>query len=152
MDEEPRSVVAAQAGMRNSNLSDIAYADYQFSSGRSAHLEVCWLDPDKSARLDVFGETGVLSIDDSRHGSSLAVKPFSVSRNAQGKPSVSRGDERPIAFDDEEPLKAEIGAFIDAVTTGKTFETSAQRGVAVLRALAMADDAARSRSEQNVLA
>lgn len=151
MQEEPQSAVAAQA-CRNGSLSDVGYADFAFSDGRSAHVEVCWLDPEKSARLDVFGEQGVLTLNDSRAGSSLTLKPFSVGVDSLGKPKVSRGEELSIAFGDEEPLKAEICAFIDSVQAGRTSETSARQGVAVLRALAMADQALMNRVGLRALA
>ncbi len=47
-------------------LGDFAYADFAFADGRSAHIEVSWLDPDKSSRIDVFGSEGTLTFVDSR--------------------------------------------------------------------------------------
>jgi len=152
MGEEPVNVVAAQTACRNANISDVAYADYGFGSGRTAHLEVCWLDPEKSARLDVFGERGVLTLTDSRDGSTLTHKPFSITQDQRGAPLVVRGEERHISFVEEEPLKLEVKAFIDLVRAGKPVETSARHGIAVLRALAMADEASQKRVERGALA
>lgn len=151
MDEEPQSVVAAQTSSRG-RLSDVAYADFSFSEGRSAHIEVCWLDPEKSARLDVFGEHGVLTFVDSRVGSSLTRKGFSVATDDLNRPFVSRGEEQSVAFGDEEPLKAEICAFVEAVRSGTPAETSARKGVAVLRALTMADQALKGGAALRALA
>lgn len=151
MGEEPQSAVAAQA-RRKGTLSDVAYAEFSFSDGRSAHIEVCWLDPEKSARLDVFGDEGVLTLSDARAGSSLTLKPFSVGVDSLGKPKVSRGEEVSIEFGDEEPLKAEMRAFLDSVQAGRPSETSAQQGVAVLRALVMADQALMKRVDLRALA
>ena len=66
MGEEPRSVLSAQTASMIAEISDVAYADFQFSNNRSAHIEVCWLDPEKSARLDVFGAHGVITLKDAR--------------------------------------------------------------------------------------
>jgi UDP-2-acetamido-3-amino-2,3-dideoxy-glucuronate N-acetyltransferase len=151
MGEEPLSVVAAQSAMTSTKLCDITYADFEFSGDRSAHLEVCWLDPDKAARLDVFGDTGVLTVEDGRNGCSLIAKSFSVSVNAAGIPSISRGESRKVDFEADEPLKAEIVAFIEAVRTKRPFETSARHGVEVLKALSLAEEAARSGSEHRAM-
>ena len=147
MGEGPIGVAAAQTHARDAAISDLAYADFEFSRGRSAHIEVCWLDPEKSARLDVFGTTGVMTLTDSRNGSSLTVKPVAISSDQHGRPVATRGEEINIAFGDGEPLEAEILAFIDSIATGKLAETNARRGVAVIEALAMADAAARKRAE-----
>jgi UDP-2-acetamido-3-amino-2,3-dideoxy-glucuronate N-acetyltransferase len=142
MQGPPLRASASQASRAN-GLSDIAYADYTFSGGRSAHIEVCWLDPEKSARLDLFGERGVLTFCDSRAGGSLILKPLSIQSDGLGPPSISRGEERMVPFSGEEPLRAELRAFVDCVQKGKPVESSARHGIAVLRALEMADDSER---------
>jgi UDP-2-acetamido-3-amino-2,3-dideoxy-glucuronate N-acetyltransferase len=151
MGDLPRAVVAAQSS-RGGGLADVAYADFEFAGGRSAHLEVCWLDPERSARLDVFGDAGALTLADARTGSVLTRKQFSTTTDGSGGPVVTRGEESPVPFDDEEPLKAEVRAFIECVRTGKPSESSARDGVAVLEALAMADEASAKRPELRALA
>jgi UDP-2-acetamido-3-amino-2,3-dideoxy-glucuronate N-acetyltransferase len=152
MGEEPRSAVAAQGYARDAVLCDAAYADFHFARGRSAHIEVCWLDPDKSARLDVFGTRGVLTLTDSRKGSSLALKPVTIAKSERGLPLAIRGEERNVEFERTEPLQAEILAFADSIRTGVRPQTDARQGIAVLRALTMADDAARRQVELQALA
>jgi UDP-2-acetamido-3-amino-2,3-dideoxy-glucuronate N-acetyltransferase len=141
--EEPRAAVSAQASAKNTGISDVGYADFEFSRGRTAHVEVSWLDPERSAQLDVFGTRGVLSLADSRKGSSLTLKPFALSKDQRGAPVAIRGEEQNVDFDNEEPLRVELQAFVDSIVTGKPAETDAKQGIAVLRALSIADDAAR---------
>jgi len=143
MDHEPTHVTAAQTARQTGNLADVAYADFTFPFGRSAHIEVCWLDPEKSARLDVFGSSGVVTLNDSRAGSVLTVRPLTVKSDQAGKLTVRRGEELNIHVDEVEPLKAEINAFVEAVVIRKPAETDAWQGVRVLQALAMAEDSAR---------
>jgi len=152
MGEEPSGVLASRTMGRNVELSDLVYADYEFSHGRSAHVEVCWLDPEKSARLDVFGTRGVLTLTDARQGSTLVVKPIELGKDARGAPVVTRGEEQRVKVDEEEPLAAELSAFIKSVETGVSAETDAEQGVAVLRMLSMADDAAIRRLELRAFA
>lgn len=152
MNEEPEWVVAAQAASGHAELSDVAYADFEFSEGRSAHLEVNWLDPEKSARLDVFGTRGVITLIDSRKGGSLTLKPTTITDDSRGMPVVLRAQEQNIDFAAEEPLRSEIIAFIDSVKTGMPAETNARQGVSVLNALAMAEEAACRQAKLRALA
>jgi UDP-2-acetamido-3-amino-2,3-dideoxy-glucuronate N-acetyltransferase len=150
--EEPRSVISAQTFARDNNICDVAYADYEFSGGRSAHVEVCWLDPDRSARLDIFGTRGVVCLSDSRNSSAVTLRPFKISQNEQGSPIAIPGEPEDVAFDPGEPLKLELKAFIDSITTGRKAETDATQGVAVLKALYMADITASQRVNERVIA
>jgi len=152
MGEEPLAATGAQTSSRDVETSDVAYADFEFDGGRSAHVEVCWLDPEKSARLDVFGTKGVLTLTDSRSGSSLVLKSLAVANDEHGRPFATRGEEQTIEVEKAEPLMAEILAFVDSIHSGKPSETDAQQGVSVLRALSMADDAARKNVRLRALA
>lgn len=149
MGSEPLAAVASHGAIGAARLSDVAYADYIFTNGRTAHVEVSWFDPDKTARLDVFGDGGVLTLIDSAASSSLWLKRFSIVDDEDKTPSVQRGEERQVEFLDEDPLKLEMEAFVAMLRTGKSTETSARQGIAVLKALSMADEAAR-RVEQGV--
>lgn len=140
MGEEPVAVSAAQTAFRSPKMSDVAYADFQFSGGRTAHIEVCWLDPQKSARLDVFGSAGVLTLEDSRQGTSLRLTRCGVSPD--NALAVWRNEPEPIPIETIEPLKAELQAFLKSMATGQPSETDAEEGLAVIRSLKMADDAA----------
>jgi UDP-2-acetamido-3-amino-2,3-dideoxy-glucuronate N-acetyltransferase len=137
MGSEPVAARAALSARRIGTPSDVAYADFEFSDNRSAHVEVCWLDPEKSAQLDIFGEDGVITFRDSRHESSLQLRRFSIVTGPRG-PQVARGDEAQIPFERREPLVAEIQAFLDAVGSGKPFPSTAAQGAVVLRSLTMA--------------
>jgi|ERR1700694_2595273 len=144
MGEEPQAVGSARSSTGESRVADAAYADFRFSRGRSAHIEVCWLDPNKSARLDIFGSKGLLTLEDSRTGSSLTLTPC----GKDDASSQKTWKQPPVAIDvvQHEPLHAEIAAFLDSVTSGRPAETDGREGVAVLKALAMADRAAFSKS------
>jgi len=148
--EEPLGATSAHTHGRGTSNSDVAYADFEFSRGRSAHIEVSWLDPDKSARLDVFGRYGVLTLEESRREARLTLKPFTISTDEYDKPIVMPGQEQRINIDSREPLQIELGAFIDWIASGKPAETDARQGVAVLRALAMADEKASQQVVQEV--
>lgn len=139
---EVTGVRSAQCGRYAEGIWDAAYADFSFADGRSAHIEVCWLHPEKTARLEVLGSEGVITLDDGRAGSKLVLHPCGVRRQDDGQPQIWRQDPREIEVAAGEPLRAEIEAFLEAARTGTPAPTDAREGLAVLRALTMADEAA----------
>lgn len=135
--EEPVSVQRSQAAFVREGISDFVYADYRFQNGSSAHIEVSWLDPDKTARVDVFGSEGTLTFRDSREGATLTLTPCGDKADARGGRELWRGDTRALDIPSGEPLRLEIQAFCDAIATGKRVPTDGDEGLAVVRALAM---------------
>lgn len=140
---EPVRACAATSGHLAPDICDMAYADFEFEGGRSAHIEVGWLDPQKSQRLDVFGTDGVITLEDSRSGANLRVSPCGVRSDDFGSPRVWREDSYSVQTEVGEPLRREIEAFLRSADAGVPAETDAEAGVKVLRALAMADAGAR---------
>ncbi len=138
---EPERATGLQTACRTNEIWDAAYADYVFANGATAHIEVGWLDPHKSARMDVFGSAGVLTLEDSRAGSSLLFTPCGA-RGGESGLAVWRGEPAQLDVEPQEPLKAELQAFVASVVTGRAAETDGNEGIAVLRMLKMADEAA----------
>jgi len=134
---EPVSVERSQSSFVREGICDFAYADYRFENGCSAHIEVSWLDPEKSQRVDVFGSEGVLTFCDSREGARLLLTPCGDKADARGGRELWRGEPLALAVPAGEPLRLEIQAFCDAVEHGRTIPTDGNEGLAVVRALAM---------------
>ncbi len=143
MGTEPQFVTGARTRRPNTILSDGAYADYDFGNGRLAHVEVCWLDPDKSWRLDVFGTSGILTLTDSRQGSTLSLIRCGASTKRGEEFQVWRQPPEYIDLPQQEPMRAELLAFVDAIRSGGSSQTDGREGLAVLRAMEMADRASR---------
>ena len=121
-------------------LGDFAYADFAFADGRSAHIEVSWLDPDKSSRIDVFGSEGTLTFIDSREGPTLTLTPCGDRLNARGEPELWRGETINIELPGGEPLGLELEAFCRAIRGARDIiPTDGREGLEVVRALAMVD-------------
>ncbi|HZZ65316.1 MAG TPA: hypothetical protein VFE17_07455, partial [Candidatus Baltobacteraceae bacterium] len=121
-------------------LGDFAYADFAFADGRSAHIEVSWLDPDKSSRIDVFGSQGTLTFVDSREGGALTLTPCGDRLDARGVPELWRGEAERIPLTPGEPLRLELEAFCQAIRAGTAAPTDGREGLEVVRALAMVDE------------
>lgn len=135
--EAPLAVTGASSAFVQAQIADFAYADLTFTRRRSAHIETSWLDPDKSSRLDVFGETGVLRLIDSREGASLTLTPCGTRYDDFDRPQLWRDEPRAVAFTPAEPLAAEIRAFIDAVENSTHPITDGENGLAVVKVLSM---------------
>ena len=135
--EVPQTVRGMLSGFVRPAIADFAHADLQFTHGRSAHIEVTWLDPEKTSRLDVFGSKGVLSFIDAREGARLTITPCGDREDERGQPELWREAPRSIDFTPAEPLAAEMRAFIDAVKLGRTPLTDGEEGLRVVRVLAM---------------
>ncbi|HET9095592.1 MAG TPA: Gfo/Idh/MocA family oxidoreductase [Candidatus Baltobacteraceae bacterium] len=124
-------------------LGDFAYADFAFADGRSAHIEVSWLDPDKSSRIDVFGSEGTLTFVDSREGPTLTLTACGDRLNVRGEPELWRGETVAIELPGGEPLQLELEAFCRAIRGAhEHIPTDGREGLQVVRALAMVDSRA----------
>jgi len=153
MGEEPVLATAAQAGWLSARIPDTAYANFQFSNGRSAHIEVGWLDPQRTARLDVFGTEGVLTFESFGEPFRLTLCLGGARPDDQGVLKTWRGESQEIPVEPADPLRQEILAFLTSIRFGIPAETDAKEGLAVLRALTMADEAsARSPAHLEALA
>lgn len=141
MGEEPESATASRAGWLSARIPDVVYGDFRFSKGRSAHLEVGWLDPHKSARLDIFGTGGVITFEDLRGEFRLSVCHAGSRPDERGILRIWRGETYEVPVEPAEPLREEIVAFMTSVRFGIPAESDAHEGLAVLRALTMIDEA-----------
>jgi UDP-2-acetamido-3-amino-2,3-dideoxy-glucuronate N-acetyltransferase len=141
MGEEPKSATASQTGWLSSRLPDTAYADFHFSDRRTAHVEVSWLDPSKTARLDVFGTDGVVTFEDFPVGQRLTVSLCGARRDERDALRTWRGETYEVPVEPGEPLREEILAFLTSIVFGIPAESDGKEGLAVLRALRLADQA-----------
>jgi UDP-2-acetamido-3-amino-2,3-dideoxy-glucuronate N-acetyltransferase len=136
-EEAPQRVRGTTSAFVRPQVGDFAYADLLFTGGRTAHIEVSWIDPERSSRLDVFGSKGVLHLNDSRAGADLTLTPCGQHEDERGVPTLWREEPRTISFTQAEPLKTEVRAFVDAVERGIRPLTDGEEGLRVVTTLAM---------------
>jgi UDP-2-acetamido-3-amino-2,3-dideoxy-glucuronate N-acetyltransferase len=135
--EEPSAVSCDASAFIRPHIADVTYADFRFSTGRSAHIEVAWIDPDKGMRLDVFGSTGVLTFSENAEGSKLVLTPCGDRLNARGDAELYREPVRAIDVPEGEPLQIELEAFCRTVRGGRLPPTHGDEALAVVRTVAM---------------
>jgi len=145
--EEPSSVTSASGAYVRPHIADVTYADFAFSTGRTAHVEVAWIDPNKRSGIDVFGSRGVLSFAANGGESSLTLVPCGDRLNARGEPELWRGEPQPIETPPGEPLTLELESFCRMERGGAPVVTDGREGLAVVRTLAMVHERAGWQSQ-----
>lgn len=136
--EEPKDASVIRHSYATPGIADFAYADFGFSQGRSAHVEVTWLDPSKGSSLDVFGTQATLSLRELRSDATLTITPCGVRVAETGHSELWRGDDTTLQFSSDEPLRTEIQTFLAMIAEGTPVITDGEAGVKVVRALSMA--------------
>src|SRR5579862_2660785 len=135
--EEPATVTCDSSAFIRPHIADVTYADFRFSLGRSAHIEVAWIDPDKGQRIDVFGSAGVLTFSESGRESRLTLTPCGDRLNARGEAELTREEARELAFPSGEPLAIEIEAFCRTVRGGRLPPSHGEEALSVVRTVSM---------------
>jgi predicted dehydrogenase len=140
---EPLRVFAETEQRIHTEHEDMLFGLLRFPHGITAALEINWLTPTKLRETLVLGEKGLFRVDDLVQDlyffeNSLATGDlWSPLKTIRG---VSEG--KMIRFDlkRQEPLKAELQAFLDSVRTGVPVPISGEDGLKALRlALALVE-------------
>lgn len=115
---------------------DLMLGVLRFPDGITGLLEINWLTPTKVRELLVLGERGMFLVND-------LTQDLYFYENAQANSElwsslriikgVSEGQMIRYAVRREEPLKAELGAFLKAVATGQPVPVTGEDGLAALR-------------------
>ena len=117
------------------NIADVTVSNLFFKEGVRAHIHVSWLHPFKEQRLIVIGSRRMASFDDVAKQLVLYDQRVEIH---EGEPVPIRGTGENISFADDEPLRAECQAFIDAITTRTPPLTDGLSGLRVLKVLELA--------------
>jgi Predicted dehydrogenases and related proteins len=133
---DPIRVFAETERRIHTDHEDMLFGLLRFPQGITAALEINWLTPTKIRETLVLGEKGMFRVDDL-----LQDLYFYENSQASGElwadiktiRGVSEG--KMIRFDlkRQEPLKAEIQAFLDAVKNGTQVPVTGEDGLKALR-------------------
>lgn len=132
MDGLPFQVSACGGTYIQPNIADVTITNLLFDNGVRAHIHVSWLHPFKEQRLVVIGSEKMASFDDVSKELMLYDQRVEIQ---EGAPVPIKGVGESVLFSDEEPLRAECQAFLDAIATRKPPITDGESGVRVLQVL-----------------
>lgn len=140
---DPIRVFAETEQQIHTDHEDLLFGLLRFPDGVTGALEINWLTPTKMRETLVLGEKGLFRVDDLMqdlffYENTQAIgelwSPFRAIRG------VSEGSMTRFPIKRQEPLKAELLAFIDAIREGHEMPVTGQDGLEALRlALALVE-------------
>lgn len=147
--EVPSSVNAFGHAYVLAGIPDVAFIDLQFPGGAIGNVQVSWLSPSKLRRTVIVGSRKMLVYDDTEPYEKIKVFDKGVDilepqSFGEYQLSYRTGDIISPKLDTYEPLAFEMDEFLRCIETGGTPRTPGSDGVAVVRALEMADASLRS--------
>jgi len=128
----PYQVLACGGGYVQANIADVTVTNLLFDNGVRAHIFVSWLHPFKEQRLVVVGAKKMASFDDVSKRLVLYDQRVDLK---EGEPVPVRGEGQEVPFAQDEPLRLECMAFLEAIKTRVPPLTDGVSGLRVLRVL-----------------
>jgi UDP-2-acetamido-3-amino-2,3-dideoxy-glucuronate N-acetyltransferase len=138
--EMPRAIDAQGGNYLHDRIADVTVSLLSFPSGVKAHIFVSWLHPFKDQKLIVIGDRKMAVFDDVEKGHKLMLYPHAIHWKNH-LPVPSRAEAQPIAFDPEEPLRAECLHFLECIRTRQRPRTDGEEGLRVLTVLQQCQEA-----------
>ena len=132
MGSMPFQIAAHGGSYVQPNIADVTITHLLFDNGVRAHIYVSWLHPFKEQRLVVVGSKKMASFDDVTKRLVLYDQRVEV-KEGQPVPIKGNGDE--VAFGEQEPLRLECEAFLEAMRTRRPPVTDGRSGLRVLQVL-----------------
>jgi predicted dehydrogenase len=148
VDELPYRVVATGGAYLQPDIADVTVTQLLFRSGVSAHIFVSWLNPFKEQKLVMVGSQRMLTFDDVRK--ELILHDQRVDVDANGAIAV-RGEGEHFSFGEEEPLRRECLAFLEAIKTRQAPLTDAESALRVQKVLQAAQSSLAREGDPVVL-
>ena len=140
----PTKVAANGSSYLTASVADTSLTHMEFSNNISAHVFVSWLHPYKDHRMIVIGADAMAVFDDVAEGTEkLTLYPHLIGWDGD-IPVVRKANGTPIPYKEEEPLRVECTAFLDAVAGRKDPPSDAAEGIKVLRVLNASEEAMES--------
>jgi len=130
--ELPFQIIATGGSYIQSNIADITVTQMAFDNGLSAHIFISWLNPFKEQKLVVVGSQRMAVFDDVNK--SLILYDQRVDLKEEG-PVPIKGEGKAIEYSDDEPLRLECLAFLQALVDRQPPLTDAHSGLRVLKVL-----------------
>lgn len=132
----PMRVYAETEQQIHTDHEDLLFGLLRFPEGITGALEINWLTPTKMRETLVLGEKGLFRVDDLMQDLYFYENPqaigelWSTFRAVRG---VSEGSMTRFSIQRQEPLKAELTAFIEAIRKGSMVPVTGQDGLEALR-------------------
>jgi len=127
--ERPVRVYAETAQRIHADHEDLLFGLLHFPSGTIAQLDVDWLTPAKRRQLVVVGEEGMFELDYLTQRLTFTRADVSAPRVIGGFATTFEGNVAELPVSTQEPLAAELDAFVRVVRTGERPVVDAEDGL-----------------------
>ncbi len=146
--EEPSGVSAFGHAYVLEDIPDVAFINLAFPSGAIGNVQVAWLAPSKLRRTVIVGSRKMLVYDDTEPIEKIKVYDKGVNiiepeSFGEYQLTYRTGDIVSPKLPTGEPLAAEMEEFLSCIETGNNPKSSGEEGLAVVRALELADASLR---------
>ncbi|NOQ23516.1 MAG: gfo/Idh/MocA family oxidoreductase [Candidatus Aegiribacteria sp.] len=146
--EEPSEVSAFGHAYVLDGIPDVAFINLAFPSSAIGNVQVAWLAPSKLRRTVIVGSRKMLVYDDTEPIEKIKVYDKGVDviepeTFGEYQLTYRTGDVISPKLPTGEPLAAEMEEFLSCIETGNDPKSSGEEGLAVVRALELADASLR---------
>jgi predicted dehydrogenase len=153
---DPVDVTARGHSYLRQGVEDIVFVTLRYPGDVLAGLHVSWLDPVKDRRVTIVGDRKMVVFDDVNPTEKLRVYDRGVSYQPRGGDfaafvaAVRDGDILIPKVEAREPLREQLGHFVECIRTGRQPLSDVEDGLAVVKALAWADRELRASAAARV--
>lgn len=140
---EPTEVSTLPVRAVNPDIPDQYFVQMCFADGLTAQVNVSWLSPYKEHKLTVLGDKGALVFEDTAPDRARKLIIYRNYVDTSGStPRFVKSPGEPVEWPAEEPLEAEMRAFLSAARGGEGNRTGPDEAIPVLNLLHRAGIAA----------
>jgi len=135
--EEPSEAWAHGQSFLTEGVQDVVFCYLRFPSGKVAHMQLSWLDPQKMRKMTVVGREKMVVFDDMELDHKITVfdKAPEQPTDTYGEWQTRTGDKYSPKIPNDEPLRLECQTFLDLLAGKGDVHAVAQNGLAVSRTL-----------------
>jgi UDP-2-acetamido-3-amino-2,3-dideoxy-glucuronate N-acetyltransferase len=134
MGADPEWALTAGQHYLQHDVADVTMTCLAFPGKARAHIFVSWLHPFKEQKLVVIGSRKMAVFDDVAKEGKLKIFDKGIDWK-DGRPVIRQTAESTLFFPEMEPLREELGHFVECVRSRKAPRTDGHNGVRVLRVL-----------------
>jgi len=138
--DDPVEVKASSFRPIQEGIEDTVYADLFFKDGKSAHIHVSWLEPEKLHQTVVIGDKGMLVFNDTKQEDKLKLVKYNYDMS---NVLLNKEEERIVDFEPLQPLKQECMHFIECIENNKPPLTDGKSACRVMKAIEAVDQAVK---------
>ncbi|HEY5160415.1 MAG TPA: Gfo/Idh/MocA family oxidoreductase [Gaiellaceae bacterium] len=135
--EEPSEAYAHGQSFLTKGVQDVVFCYLRFPSGKVAHMQLSWLDPQKMRKMTVVGREKMVVFDDMEmdHKITIYDKAPEQPTDTYGEWQTRTGDKYSPKVPNDEPLRLECQTFLDLLDGKGDARAVAHSGLTVSRTL-----------------